>query len=1043
MKPTCRLVTIIGLLVMLLCVINVSAFAEEAAETGRFPSGVIEVPQGTTISIDDDSHTVTIVGYPVSIAPGDTFVVYLQDLPIGYVASQVNVIGDRTVIQAQKADASVYGQLEESGEIIIDETNSEYFPPMYAQQSIGGIDVGNELTYEDGKVSFKSKVGEWYVEAYISNLSLSHSISADGLTLALNGNWGIEDQIGVSDNGSSEALFQPEISLGEIRIHGVGKIALKLSVEQSASMKVNLGGTFSIGFNGNEDGGNKTKHLTITERTIVGEGRLSASLKVTAGIDVLVASADLYGEVAATTEYDTHITKLDNPERTVRCENWRIYIYLNAGVEAQYQGPFADLIDISGNIGFVPEDKQKPFYFDIHLENGHVTSCTVNWTIPEHDHGDFTSSFGSTLGTDGRDRILETSVSLPYDVTINGDYRIGDGSINLNGHTLTINGDLIQEDGTININNGILNVTGDYRIQSIDSVTDGVKTYADSKGSLIMNNSQGEVNIGGSFIVQTTSTLNRLTAGRIVIDGNLEQVDTAAKKSIFNSGSALQLTMSRARTHTISIESPEESYIGKLVTENNTTVNNDIHIGSANLSMKTLTVNGRLYIDQSGTFAIQGGKLVVNGDLYHHNGTIDIALGKLNVSGNYYNVGSSSIIGGDQEKLVRGTGILHMVNATDEMHVGGRFVTYSGYDHSTHLTAGTLYLAGDFRQIGTNNGSYADTRDLYNFPVGENHKTVLNGTGTQNISFESSASGFGTLEATNTKIVFAKNVNWLKQGSAIQAASNNAALYSRNIDLNGQNLTINGNVKIGSNLNVNSGTLTVSGNVHHFTNTLNVNKGKVTVGGNYYMVSADSTIGGENEKLSRSTAILHMVNATDEMHVGGQFVTYSGYDHSTHLTAGTLYLAGDFRQIGTNNGSYADTRDLYNFPVGENHKTVLNGTGTQNISFESTASHFGTLVLEMPMRRYEFSRTPCWLKLIESIKDEKVLILPSVLNRIEEEAFVGIGANVVEVPEGCISIGARAFADCPNLYEIIVSKGTTIEDSAFEGCNSVFINWRD
>ena len=95
------------------------------------------------------------------------------------------------------------------------------------------------------------------------------------------------------------------------------------------------------------------------------------------------------------------------------------------------------------------------------------------------------------------------------------------------------------------------------------------------------------------------------------------------------------------------------------------------------------------------------------------------------------------------------------------------------------------------------------------------------------------------------------------------------------------------------------------------------------------------------------------------------------------------------------------------------------------------------------MRRYEFSRTPCWLKLIESIKDEKVLILPSVLNRIEEEAFVGIGANVVEVPEGCISIGARAFADCPNLYEIIVSKGTTIEDSAFEGCNSVFINWRD
>ncbi len=89
MRQTRRLLAAIGLVSLLFFLLNVSAFAQETANAGKFPPNVIEVPQGTQIVIDDDAGTVTISDHPVDIAEGDTFVVYLQDLPIGYVAKAV------------------------------------------------------------------------------------------------------------------------------------------------------------------------------------------------------------------------------------------------------------------------------------------------------------------------------------------------------------------------------------------------------------------------------------------------------------------------------------------------------------------------------------------------------------------------------------------------------------------------------------------------------------------------------------------------------------------------------------------------------------------------------------------------------------------------------------------------------------------------------------------------------------------------------------------------------------------------------------------
>ena len=60
-------------------------------------------------------------------------------------------------------------------------------------------------------------------------------------------------------------------------------------------------------------------------------------------------------------------------------------------------------------------------------------------------------------------------------------------------------------------------------------------------------------------------------------------------------------------------------------------------------------------------------------------------------------------------------------------------------------------------------------------------------------------------------------------------------------------------------------------------------------------------------------------------------------------------------------------------------------------------------------------------------------VLPTGTLGIQSEAFVGIAATVVYIPNSCRSIGAAAFRDCPNLRQIRIPAGCTIGEDAFAG----------
>ncbi|MBQ8973022.1 MAG: Ig-like domain-containing protein, partial [Clostridia bacterium] len=69
--------------------------------------------------------------------------------------------------------------------------------------------------------------------------------------------------------------------------------------------------------------------------------------------------------------------------------------------------------------------------------------------------------------------------------------------------------------------------------------------------------------------------------------------------------------------------------------------------------------------------------------------------------------------------------------------------------------------------------------------------------------------------------------------------------------------------------------------------------------------------------------------------------------------------------------------------------------------------------------------------------DSPDFILPKAMKRIEEEAFMGVGASVIQCPEGLTRIGVRAFANCPKLRQIYIPESCTyIDKSAFDGCSA-------
>lgn len=324
--------------------------------------------------------------------------------------------------------------------------------------------------------------------------------------------------------------------------------------------------------------------------------------------------------------------------------------------------------------------------------------------------------------------------------TVNGTF-IMNNDIILNGSEFSVE-DFVMNNGALYMTKGILTVSGDMTINDGIIVMKTEKDLIDISGDLDMSRNKyhhdeevsagtikcaRNINSNGSFSLKTSNKL------KFILTGETEQTVKISNYEIDPDCMFFaNLQVLNAKNRVIVIQGNLDA--GEITADSDTVkiTSDGGWLTSAKLRCD-LAVDGDLTV-LGNTFDINGHKVVINGNLYQHEGEIAVNAGKLNVSGDY-------LIVCDEDSAVHSTsdGILNMTHNSDTVIVGGDFVTMTNVNHEEYITAGTLEIKGDFYQY--------DDGTEYAFPASGTHKVILSGKNVQNITFESyDSSHFNILE---------------------------------------------------------------------------------------------------------------------------------------------------------------------------------------------------------------------------------------------------------------------------------------------------------
>ncbi len=548
--------------------------------------------------------------------------------------------------------------------------------------------------------------------------------------------------------------------------------------------------------------------------------------------------------------------------------------------------------------------------------------------------------------------------TLQEDEEINGDVCLIGDNLNLNGHTLTIHGNLIQYSGKVVMNGGILKIDKDYKIQSCTYNENNEMVYAYSSGYLEMTGPEDTVIINGDFITASANSHDgKLTAGTMYIGGDFTQIVTASNlnfaatgthKVVFNGEDAQSITFENAyynTSHFAGLEFANSSEAGITVTDRGVVISEltnessnvtgyvDLHTGAA---VTNNSYKGSLRFVTDYTL---NGDLTITGDMYASN--------VVNLNGNTFEVGGNSTVYNTCININGGqficegnlnidsgwnySGYLNMTKESDYVIVYGDFVYSSRIGNSSQMKAGTLELKGNFQQLVTR---YED-----NFQATGTHKVIFSGDKKQRISFASAKSYFNIVEIQNQSsdgVVIDKNFN------CSRLVRNNCRVSLSDGGVLGWTLeedtVIDGDLYIGADqLNLNGYSLTIKGNLIQGGGFVCLNGGNLTVNGDYRIQSMTTEDNG-TITYAGSTGYLEMTGPEDTVIINGDFITASANSHDGKLTAGTMYIGGDFTQIVTASN--------LNFAATGTHKVVFNGEDAQSITFENAyynTSHFAGL----------------------------------------------------------------------------------------------------
>ena len=379
----------------------------------------------------------------------------------------------------------------------------------------------------------------------------------------------------------------------------------------------------------------------------------------------------------------------------------------------------------------------------------------------------------------------------------------------------------------------------------------------------------------------------------------------------------------------------------------------DVTIKKDTVLSHDLETYGDVYIS-GGTLDLNGHTLKIQGNLNQTGGVIDVNAGTLDIEGDYRiqsqgrNVEGETVYGDT-------AGYLIMQREKDNVKVKGSFFNqhYIGVGGNKNVfSAGIMEIGGDFYQL---NG-LGD-----NFKASGTHKVILNGTGKQKVSFDSTSSCFNDLELANNDVEFMSEIKgWTLQRDTTFKYGLEKGMTGT-FDLNGY-------------------TMKVLGNLNQTGGVIDVNAGTLDIEGDYRIQSQGKNVEGEMV-YGNTSGYLIMQRKNDCVKIGGSFFNqhYIGVGGNKNVfSAGIMEIGGDFYQL---NG-LGD-----NFKATGTHTVILNGKEKQTVKFESTSSHFNNLkLIKDKDTGYSFSLENCWNNLYLDTDVKSVSITPNQSTVVQNDS---------------------------------------------------------
>ena len=351
---------------------NQSEPDREYHSTYEFADDVVQIPEDTQLSVDDD--VVTMTDCPEVISEGDTFAVFEAGIPSVYVAEDVDKSGDVTSISVSDADTS---EAITSMDVYEDtDLDLSYFQPaegfeIVSVENSGASSTGivDSITIANKKVQLGDAVTV-NVTAGISNLQLHQDISDTKAEISITGD--IDLSASLSADLTSDDGYK--VFLGGGEIPGLGYAGLYVNIACEGKFTVSWNGSFETGMKYYKGSSIQT-YGKLDNKGVTSETRVNLMTGITAGFSIKLPCFS--GKVWAGAGLNfTKAEKLYfDGQKPVDCITLSKYLYANCGAQAEFT--LGAVKKKFGKTWEIYNERNSPLKEYHHWEDGaEVRTCT-------------------------------------------------------------------------------------------------------------------------------------------------------------------------------------------------------------------------------------------------------------------------------------------------------------------------------------------------------------------------------------------------------------------------------------------------------------------------------------------------------------------------------------------------------------------------------------------------------------------------------------------------------------------------------------------